>query len=296
MRSLPSLYKALTLLQRSALLAFEEERADDAVDSLVALLIIGRSAADIPTLSGFLRGARSRTDALGVLERGMHRMVLTDEQLQRVQAALWTDDTPEMLERALASHRCLLLPRLEGPSRYPDDSRFPIPVLEAYEALGLAAREGTVFLGAMESYMEVTRRSLHQWQAEVQRIDAAVQERLFGCVLLGSDGGFSFSHIPMGYLKRVARLRTAQVALAVERYHLAHGALPVSLEDLAPGYLNRVPQDPYTGQDLRYEKLGTSFVVYSVGEDGRDDGGWEEPPHDRRVAGQTYDITFTVER
>jgi hypothetical protein len=84
--------------------------------------------------------------------------------------------------------------------------------------------------------------------------------------------------------------------LAVERYRLAHGALPSSLEDLVAEYLGHVPGDPFTGEKLRYEKLGKGFVVYSVGADGRDDGGWEVPPGDRRTGGQTYDITFTVER
>jgi hypothetical protein len=83
--------------------------------------------------------------------------------------------------------------------------------------------------------------------------------------------------------------------MAVERYRLARGALPSSLGDLVPAYLDIVPEDPFTGQPLRYEKLGRGFVVYSVGPDGRDDGGWEEPPYDLRRGGQ-YDLTFTVER
>ena len=85
-------------------------------------------------------------------------------------------------------------------------------------------------------------------------------------------------------------------AMAVERYRLARGVLPMSLDDLVPKYLACVPHDPYTGRDVRYKKLEAGFVVYCLGEDGRDDGGREEPPPDRQVAGQTYDITFTVDR
>jgi hypothetical protein len=46
-----------------------------------------------------------------------------------------------------------------------------------------------------------------------------------------------------------------------------------------------LPLDPFDGQPLRYKKLPKGYVVYSNGEDGKDDGGDEKK-----------DITFTVER
>jgi len=46
-----------------------------------------------------------------------------------------------------------------------------------------------------------------------------------------------------------------------------------------------LPVDPFTGQPLRFRKLETGYVVYSVGENGVDDGGEEEK-----------DITFRVFR
>jgi hypothetical protein len=78
--------------------------------------------------------------------------------------------------------------------------------------------------------------------------------------------------------KCVALLRVARAALAIERYRLATARLPDTLPD-------STPLDPYTGQPLRYKQLAKGYVVYSVGEDGKDDGGDEKK-----------DITFTVER
>jgi hypothetical protein len=71
----------------------------------------------------------------------------------------------------------------------------------------------------------------------------------------------------------------------MERYRLANGVLPDSLGDLVPRFVDVVPADPYDGRPLRYQKLTKGYVVYSVGEDGNDDGGDEKK-----------DITFTVER
>ncbi len=292
-------WQALRLLDYAATLAFEEGRSDDAIDSIVTSLTLTRSFVQIPTFSAFMRGVVSRDGGLQVLERGTHRTVLTDEQLQRVQAALWADDTPVLLERALASHACLSVPPMQDPlsRQSADEYRFPALVVEAYTALGLTARETDIFLKVLETYVEVTRRPPHEWLAELDRIDAAGENKAAGCLLFAYEGGFDFSHVFKRYLQGKARLHATQAAIAIERYWLAHGDLPDSLADLVPEYLVAVPKDPYTARELRYEKLGKGgFVVYSVGEDGHDDGGWETPPRGQQASGQTYDITFTVER
>jgi hypothetical protein len=61
----------------------------------------------------------------------------------------------------------------------------------------------------------------------------------------------------------VALLRSARVALAIERYRRAHGALPATLEALA--LPSELTQDPFTGEPLRYEQRADHFVVSSAG-------------------------------
>jgi len=63
------------------------------------------------------------------------------------------------------------------------------------------------------------------------------------------------------------------VALALERYRQEKGRWPDSLEDLAPHYLASLPRDSLTGKPLFYRRLQDGVVVYSVGLDGKDDGG-----------------------
>jgi hypothetical protein len=69
-------------------------------------------------------------------------------------------------------------------------------------------------------------------------------------------------------------LLLARVAFALERHRLATGRWPANLADLVPGQLASIPIDPMDGQPLRY-KPGTNgtCLLYSVGPDGRDDGG-----------------------
>lgn len=72
----------------------------------------------------------------------------------------------------------------------------------------------------------------------------------------------------------LARVRSAIAALAVERFRRDHaGRTPAGLSELVPTYLDAVPQDPFSGQPLRYRFDGGRFIIYGVGHDGKDDGG-----------------------
>jgi hypothetical protein len=68
--------------------------------------------------------------------------------------------------------------------------------------------------------------------------------------------------------------RMTVVALALKRFQLKTGMLPGSLAELAPDYLHAVPLDPMSGKAFAYRlKQDGTFVLYSVGKDGIDDGG-----------------------
>ena len=65
-----------------------------------------------------------------------------------------------------------------------------------------------------------------------------------------------------------------QVALALRAYRVERGAYPTSLNELAPGYLSKMPNDPFDSNGaFRYKRQGEKYLLYSVGPDGIDDGG-----------------------
>lgn len=67
-------------------------------------------------------------------------------------------------------------------------------------------------------------------------------------------------------------------AIALERHRLKHGQYPERLEQLVPAFLTTAPRDLMDGQPLRYRRnVDLTFTLYSVGEDGRDDGGDPTP-------------------
>jgi hypothetical protein len=70
-----------------------------------------------------------------------------------------------------------------------------------------------------------------------------------------------------------ATLRCTTAALAAERYRHSHGDWPPSLDVVTPDLLPAVPIDPFTGDPLFYRRREDGVVIYSVGPDGKDDGG-----------------------
>ena len=94
----------------------------------------------------------------------------------------------------------------------------------------------------------------------------------------------------------IAHQRLALTALAVESFRNETRRLPEYLEELAPKYFEEVPEDPFTGSELKYRRTEKGYVVYSVGPDRQDNGGLEKADKKQSGDKRSYDITFTVER
>jgi len=127
-------------------------------------------------------------------------------------------------------------------------------------------------------------RSGHTWP----EVDAALNQQaqvslstLTGSNLLNALR-YQYSSLALANLSKATQTtvrtetlrRMAIVALALKRFQLRHGQFPAGLEALVPDYLTAVPLDLMDGRPLRYRRNGErGFVLYSVGEDGKDDGG-----------------------
>ena len=86
--------------------------------------------------------------------------------------------------------------------------------------------------------------------------------------LVASDGKVS-----VRALRAQTHCRIAVAAIALERYRLRHKRFPASLNELVPEFVSEVPIDYMDGKPLRYRLDGDQFVLWSVGPNGKDDGG-----------------------
>jgi hypothetical protein len=147
-------------------------------------------------------------------------------------------------------------------------------------------------------------------QAAIAAVRQAREEGCFGTALarleektgpfpdepLGSGFWSGWSDIPHLYSSLVYRLRDSEIgrrlvitALALRRYQLRHQGLPEQLEALVPEFCGDVPRDPVDGRPLRYRRLSPGeFLLYSVGDNGVDDGGDATPTDSEKFAGSWW--------
>ena len=109
-----------------------------------------------------------------------------------------------------------------------------------------------------EAMKEVTAESRSPFLNMMGAILAPSRERA-GLVIMGGLAG----------------ARCAYVAVMIERYERAKHKLPDGLADVEAQFGVKMPSDPFTGNPLIYRKRDRGYVVYSVGQDKKDDGGEE---------------------
>jgi hypothetical protein len=135
------------------------------------------------------------------------------------------------------------------------------------------AREAGVLLNTLEQ--GIAERSAQPWKhandlLEQERRDAG----LYSSLRIGG------SHL----LLQLVRLESAwelqaaiemtRAAIALERFRVRTGRYPAALPELTPLFLSAPPNDWMSGQPLKYRTDGgKTFVLYSVGWDGLDQGG-----------------------
>ena len=96
-------------------------------------------------------------------------------------------------------------------------------------------------------------------------------------------------------IRRTLEVQTQQqmvlTVLALQRYRLRTGRLPAQLSELVPQYLAVLPHDFMSGEALRYRlRPGDGdFLLYSVGEDGKDDGGDPTRREEKKSYRQIWD-------
>ena len=77
----------------------------------------------------------------------------------------------------------------------------------------------------------------------------------------------------------------AQIVCALERYRLANGEYPGTLDALLPQFIEKLPHDIIGGAPLIYHPTADGiFLLYSIGWNEKDDGGQQETPQTKNGA------------
>jgi hypothetical protein len=91
--------------------------------------------------------------------------------------------------------------------------------------------------------------------------------------LLSTDRSLGWGTAISDWGQRTYRVAVGTV-LSVQRHQMERGRYPDDLQQLVDaGYLREIPRDPFAPGPLTYKRVEDSFVLYSWGENCRDDGG-----------------------
>ena len=86
-----------------------------------------------------------------------------------------------------------------------------------------------------------------------------------------------FSSVGISNARHKREVDVTDLAFALAAYRLEKGSYPEALDALVPDFIPAIPRDVYGEEPLRYRHEAEGYVVWSVGEDGVDDGDEEEP-------------------
>lgn len=286
------------LLALEAILHVENAEPQSAVNSITSGFSLARSLSEEPIVISQLISIDCKRIAVESFEYCINRVQFSDEQLAEIGRTLAEAPDLSGVSRAWAGERCQGIelfgdPVISSQSIGLVGGDAPSPILMVlYRAAGFSDKDALIYLDLMEASIAANQLPLHQRREAVEAAEGALGGLSKIHVLLHAFVP-AVSRVTELDLAAIAHLRTAQVSVAIERYRLSAGRLPDALADLVPGYLDAVPADPFDGKELRYKKLDTGFVVYSIGEDETDNGGKE--PADKRDR-KDCDVTFIIER
>jgi hypothetical protein len=284
-------------LSGAVTLAMHKEDTQGALTNLTAFLNLSQAYRDDPTLVAHM--VRSAIAGMGVAAAwdALQSGNWTEQRLAALQSSVQRAEATADLARAFECERAWVFSlgnnARTNPSPGPATAvgfgvpKTIVPVFNAAWRGALAPRDLCVYLDRMQPYVDAARaiRDGMRW-SDVKAMSSPTNEPQTTLAEWQHTylTPFSAAAVPRmdKALLTIARNETLRqmtlAAIAIRRHELRHGQPPPSLEALVPALLPKLPHDSFSGQPLRYRRTDDGgILLYSVGADGKDDGGDTTP-------------------
>ncbi|MHC5056255.1 MAG: hypothetical protein ACYTKD_16265 [Planctomycetota bacterium] len=260
-----------------ALLHAFSGRDAEAAESIACVLRLVRALDEEPLVISQLVKIAILGIGSGALEKIERGAPLGDAARKRIVAELQTLHFAEPMSVALETERVM---SYVGVGRLLSGDVDPLFAEEAREAQRNLPNTWEDHARLLKAETELIDASRLHLSKGIPRVDAVIA-RLDP--LAPSESPVSKMLMPAlrAAFVRVGRAMatrdTAILGLSCELFRSAEGRYPPTLDELAPEFVKELPLDPFTGKPLRYELRddGAAFIVYSVGDNLKDDGGVE---------------------
>jgi hypothetical protein len=237
-----------------------EGKTDDAVRRGVDLLKLARLHESNPTLVSYLVTIAVRGVATHAVNQALRSGPVSTEVRAALDAELARADDPQSFIKALVTERAVALEAM-GPM----NSQVP-PLVVAW--LGWPVKQQ--YMGAYDLLDVVIVEAQQPWQ---QFRRATVSGNL-NSAPRGTLGELLWPGLRAGVEARtrdLAQIRALRILNSLQRFGEAQGREASGLAEL--GLPGEAIVDPYSGQPILLKRTGGGWIVYSVGQNGRDDGG-----------------------
>jgi hypothetical protein len=292
-RSLELLTDQITvakLLALDVLLALDAHEAGIALDDIRTILTLASGATRDPSLVGGLVAIGMKTIAATAISNGLALHAWNDSQLAQLQAHLGEMDFLSDFQAGIRSEAAHDVPNFDYFRKHPSiletisgmmDSITENFKWEAYSIgpLGwLDDNEAQLVLFHLELLNTIDPKAHRLYLDRLQKSTLEAEPTSSGIMapwnLFFRMAVAPLPRIPILYAQAQTWADHSVIACALERFRLAHGHYPDSLDPLCPRYCSRIPRDVVNGEPTHYRLFSDgSYRLYSIGANGKDDGG-----------------------
>jgi len=265
-----------------ATLRAQDQDLAGALTSCRGIFSVSRSIGDEPNLISTLVRIAIRQLALRRIEQALALGQPTEGSLAALQRFLEDEEKEPLFLIGMRGERALMDGTMQAVQNgditfaqlskllqdAPSDLR-AFPHLQTVLVTGSIRNQRAALLRWMNRAVEIAKLSPEEQKTPLKELEASAKD----LPVLGRMLAPACAHVGYAWSRDQVSMRCAITLVAVERYRQAHGRWPQALSDLVPQYLPKVPIDLYDGSPLRLGRFTDGVVVYSVGEDGIDNGG-----------------------
>jgi len=312
---LSELRQLARVLKLRSLEAAEDGQGAEAAHAASLIFRTGRGLRDEPILISLLVRIAIDSIAGDALTRVLSLTALPEEAITELDAALAAEEDLDHYARTMRTEAAFVVHAVglltSGGGSWDETASIIGQQGDSPVAMGLLAKfcRGMIKDGAvrcLEAISEVIQHSSqlppHGALEQIGYVTAQLEHDLSNhCILLAPKYAFPETMVAtlerpyQQHLRGIARLACARTALRIESYRNAEGQLPESLGALGADRLEGISPDPFSGDPVKYRKAEKGYLVYSVGLDGRDNGGHVDPDRQWSMDDGT-DIVFRVVR
>jgi hypothetical protein len=270
------------LFREDAVLKAHNGDAKGACEDVIAILRLRRFIDRDPVSMAMQNGMQLDSKAFSALHAVMEFATPDRESANAILDELESRDKTDSIPRALACETLDCLPQYDatpdGATLVADASRSGTPHISFYaqplvSLLWLRNYDEYYFLREMRFARAACGKPLaaitvanRRTSGQARGLSLHILADMMDVQQFGAGAAIFWGN-------GIAEVALARTALALSLYRTENGQYPESLAALVPGYLPKVPTDPFDGAPIKYVLNDSGFVIYSIGPDGKDNGG-----------------------